>query len=53
MVLVVSSVKLDDFNKEFEMLYAQVFLLTSVSLDRISSVLYVSEDIFGRLGTNY
>lgn len=53
MVLVVCGVKLDDFNKGFEMLYSQVFLLTSVSLDRICSVLYISEDIFSRLGPNY
>lgn len=52
-VLVVSSVELDYFNKGFEILFSRVFLLTSVSLDRIYSVLYISEEDFGRLGPNY
>lgn len=53
MALVVSSVELDYFNKGFEILYLQVFSLISVSLDRIYSVLYISEGDFGRLRPSY
>lgn len=53
MVLVVSSVELDDSNERFEILYSRVFPLTSVSLDRIYAVLYIAEEDFGRSGPNF
>lgn len=53
MILVVSSVELEDFNKGHKILYSQAFPLTSASLDRIYSVLHIAEEDFGRLGPNY
>lgn len=43
----------EKFNKESEMLYLQLSTLTSVYLNRIRSVYYISEKDVGRSGLSY